>query len=312
MTRRTVLSVLAASSLLPFAAYADEVDLSPEQKGRVRADKDPDAVRLISGDVKLARPGYLTVANASNRLPFGVYATDMKTLVSSEPDIIQLVSHALGLQLNLVPVAWADWPLGIVSGKYDTAVSNITVTEERKEKFDFSTYRKDQIGFFVSTGSPIRAIAQPQDVAGLRVMVASGTNREQILLRWIKDNAAKGQKPTEVHYYDDAVRYLALGSGGRTPISGRWRPWGSKAASDGKTRLVGSFSGGWPAVAEIAVVTRRGGGLADAITHALNTQISNGNYAKYLARWHLVDDAVERARTNPPGLPKLRLGRDRT
>jgi polar amino acid transport system substrate-binding protein len=35
-----------------------------------------------------------------------------------------------------VPTAWEDWPLGITSGRYDVALVNIAVTEQRKEKFD--------------------------------------------------------------------------------------------------------------------------------------------------------------------------------
>jgi polar amino acid transport system substrate-binding protein len=37
---------------------------------------------------------------------------------------------------------------------------------------------------------------------------------------------------------------------------------------------------------------------------SLNAQIKNGNYAKALSRWNLGSEAIEVARTNPPGLPK--------
>ncbi|RZJ55481.1 MAG: transporter substrate-binding domain-containing protein, partial [Acidovorax sp.] len=75
-------------------------------------------------------------------------------------------------------------------------------------------------------------------------------------------------------------------------------------ARDGKTKLVGTFSGGWPQAAEIAVTSRKGSGIADAITAALNAQIKNGNYAKALERWNLQSEAIQVSRTNPPGLPK--------
>jgi polar amino acid transport system substrate-binding protein len=55
-------------------------------------------------------------------------------------------------------------------------------------------------------------------------------------------------------------------------------------ARDGKTRLVGLFPGGWPLTAYISVTTRKGSRLADAITHALNTQIANCTYAQVLQR----------------------------
>ena len=64
------------------------------------------------------------------------------------------------------------------------------------------------------------------------------------------------------------------------------------------------FSGGWPLSAEIAVTTRKGAGLADAATAALNAQIANGNYNKVLSRWGLLSEAIAESQTNPPGLPK--------
>ena len=75
-------------------------------------------------------------------------------------------------------------------------------------------------------------------------------------------------------------------------------------ARDGKTKLAGLFSGGWPLNAEIAVTSRKGSGIAEAVTLALNTQIKNGNYAKALSRWNLDSEAIAVSRTNPPGLPK--------
>lgn len=78
--------------------------------------------------------------------------------------------------------------LGLASGKYDAVISNVGVTEQRKEKFDFSTYRQ-----------------------GLRIIVGAGTNQERILLKWNDENIAAGLKPLELQYYDDeATRLIAL------------------------------------------------------------------------------------------------------
>jgi len=53
------------------------------------------------------------------------------------------------------------------------------------------------------------------------------------------------------------------------------------------------------------VTTRKGSGLADAITQALNTQIASGTYAQALQRWNVSEEAVAQSQTNPPGLPNL-------
>ncbi|CDZ40635.1 Cysteine ABC transport system periplasmic binding component [Neorhizobium galegae bv. officinalis] len=297
--------LLSLSGLLSTLAQAQEVDLSPEQKGRVRAEKVEAAIKLIPAGYKFVTPGKLTVASVPGRLPFAAYATDNRTPVGSEPDIAQLVADGLGLQLELIPIAWADWPLGVVSGRFDAAIHNITVTEERKEKFDFSTYRNDLLGFYVPLNSKVASISKPEDVAGLKVIVSSGTNQEQILLRWIEANKAKGLPASEVQYHDDeAVLAVALQSGRADAYLGPNATSAFKAASEKTTKFVGGFSGGWPETAEIAVATKKGSGLADAVTVALNEQIKNGSYAKVLSRWNLSAEAVKEARTNPPGLPR--------
>lgn len=307
LTRRTALLLAAACITLGVgpSAWAFEPDLSPEQKDRPRAEKVEAAVKLLGPNVKLVTPGKFTVANASTRLPFGTFATDNKTLVGSEADLAQIVADSLGLELVLVNVAWPDWPLGVISGKYDAVISNVTVTEERKEKYDFSTYRNDLLGFYVSSDSKITSIKEPKDVAGLKVIVGSGTSQERILLNWIKQNEAAGLPKSEVQYYDDEeVLQLALQSGRADVYLGPNALLSHRAALDRKTKNVGTFSGGWPLTAEIAVTTRKGAGLADAITAAINAQIKSGTYAKALGRWNLTHEAIPESRTNPPGLPK--------
>lgn len=307
-TRTAFRSGALASALflgLSFAACAQSFDLSPEQPNRIRSEKNEAAIQAISKDFKSVQDGKFTVAINLGLPPIGTFATDSKTPVGFDPDLALLVADSLGKQLDLVPVAWADWPLGLASGKYDAVISNVTVTEERKEKFDFSTYRKDQLGYYVKSDSPITSIKEPKDIAGLKIITDAGTNQEKILLAWDRQNVAAGLKPIEVQYYDDdAVKILALQSGRADASFSVNATQAYQAAQTGKTKLVGTVSGGWPLTAEIAVTTRKDSGLADAVTTALNQQIQNGNYAKILARWGLSSEAITQSQTNPQGLPK--------
>lgn len=124
-------------------------------KTPIHTAKNPQAIAQLPKGLHLAVPGKLTVAVAAlNSPPLTVFSDDNKTLLGSEVDIARLVADSLGLELNVVPTSWEDWPLGVASGKYDAAVSNITVTKERKEKFDFATYRKDSLGF--TSRAPVR------------------------------------------------------------------------------------------------------------------------------------------------------------
>ncbi|PTA92525.1 ABC transporter substrate-binding protein [Kosakonia sp. H7A] len=306
---KTSLLLALTLSVMPLA-WAQDVNINgtgvslEANKTPINTEKNPVAVAQLPKDYHFVQPGKFTVAVAAlNSPPLTVFADDNKTLLGSEVDIARLVADSLGLELNVVPTSWEDWPLGVTSGKYDAAISNITVTKARKEKFDFATYRKDSLGFYVKSTSPLKSIEKAEDIAGLRIIVGSGTNQEAILLAWNAENLKKGLKPfTPIYTKDDAAQTLALQSGRAYAyfgpnVIGAW-----KAALTGKTRLVGSVDGGWPKAAHIAVTLRKGSGLAEPVQTALNGVIKNGDYDKVLNRW---GEGVERLPTseiNPAGL----------
>lgn len=298
-------AAFAASSLPAFAA--DDFDLSPEQSGRIHVQKDAVAIAAIPADFKFVTPGKLTVAVAPGGPPLAAYATDAKTVVGADLDYASAIAESLGLELESVPVAWIDWPLGLASGKYDAVISNVGVTEERKEKFDFSTYRQGLHGLFVKSDSGVTSIKEPKDAAGLRIIVGAGTNQERILVKWSEENEKAGLKPLELQYYDDeAASLLALQSGRADVIVQPHAQLVFIASRDGNIKRVGTLSAGWPDRSDVAITTRKGSGLADPLTVATNTLIKSGDYARILDRWHLSEEALERSETNPPGLQKFK------
>jgi len=303
-----MLLIAAAATVLAVgtARAQQKFDFSPEQTGRIRAEKNPDAIKAIASNFKFVKAGVFTVATVSYAPPIATYATDASTVVGSDVDYAQLLADALGLKLQIVPIAWPDWPLGLTSGKYDAVISNVGVTEQRKEKFDFTTYRLGLHGFYVRADSPIKQIKTPEDIAGLRIITGSGTSQERILLEWNKQNLARGLKPVEIQYFDDdAASRVALLSGRADANLGPNSALAFQAARDGKIRSVGTVNAGWPVKADVAIATRKGSGLADALTLATNGLIRNGKYVQALSRWSLQTEAVDRSETNPPGLPRF-------
>lgn len=319
-----VTAALAATALLGLAACSDpgataatgsqgsasasassstkEFNLTPEQN-RIKVQADPAAAAQVPDAIKA--DGKLTVVTTGGSAPLSLFATDNKTLIGSEVDIAYAVGETLGLQVEVLPVAWADWPLGVESGKYEAVLSNVTVTEARKEKFDFATYRNDLLGFYAKSDSDIGQIKEPKDVAGKRIIVGSGTNQEAILVRWDEENKKNGLKPVDFQYYDDdSASQLALQSGRADLTFGPNASAAYKAAKDGKTKQVGTLEGGWPLKAEIAFTTQKGNGLAVAAQTALNKLIKDGNYGKILDRWGLSSEAIPASELNPAGLPK--------
>ncbi|MER7572522.1 ABC transporter substrate-binding protein [Streptomyces sp. NPDC126514] len=280
-----------------------KINLSPDQNrvttGKVEAiaDRVPEEIR---------KRGTLEVVNSSgSAAPLTFYATDNKTVIGVEPDIASLVADVLGLKLHLNPVSWENIFVGLDSAKYDVGFSNITVTEERKEKYDFATYREDNLGFEAKKGSGLK-VSGPADVAGLTVAVSSGTNQEKLLVEWSKENEKAGREPVDIKYYqNDSDTYLALQSGRIDVYLGPNPTAAYHAASTGKTEVIGTYSGaGATLQGLIAATTKKDSGLAEPLADALNEVIDNGTYAKVLKRWGLSDEAVTASEINPPGLPK--------
>lgn len=292
--------MLLALLTLSACVFAQEaLDLQANEKP-LPVTRDDNAVAKIPASYHFVEPGTLTVAiSALNSPPLALLASDNRTRIGSDPDIARLLAGALGLKLRLVPVAWEDWPLGIASGRYDVALVNIAVTEQRKEKFDFATYRVDRLAFSVKSTSPIKTISKAEDLAGKKVIVGSGTNQERILLGWNEENAKAGRQPAQpVYLTDDASGNLYIQSGRADVNFGPQSVASYKAALTGKTRVVGLG----PKKAYVATTTKKGNGLVNALQAALDGAIARGEYQQVLARWGEQGEEVAASEINPPGI----------
>nr|WP_315080806.1 transporter substrate-binding domain-containing protein [uncultured Kosakonia sp.] len=278
---------------------AGQIDLRANEQPIV-AKRDEAAIAKIPANYRFVEPGTLTVAiSALNSPPLALLASDNRTRIGSDPDIARLLASSLGLKLKLVPTAWEDWPLGITSGRYDVALVNIAVTEARKQKFDFATYRADSLAFSVKSTSPINAISGPADLAGRRVIVGSGTNQERILLRWNEENRAAGREAAKpIYLTDDASGNLYIQSGRADVVFGPQSVAAYKAALNGTTKVVGLG----PKKTWVATTSKKGNGLVLALQAAINGAIARGEYQQVLARWGEQGEGVDTSQVNPPGV----------
>ena len=296
----TPLSLLVLALLAPLGVSAAEQRDTRQNETPIHAPANPAAIAKIPASFAFIEPGTLTVAtSATNSPPLSLLGSDNVSRIGSDPDIARLLADSLGLKLKLVPASWEDWPLGISAGRYDVAMFNIAVTEERKKKFDFATYRADNHAFSVKSDSKITTINAPADIAGKRIIVASGTNQERILLSWDEQNQAKGLPAvTPIYLTDDASATLSLLSGRADAMFGPHSMAAWKVASRGQTKLVGSG----PFRAWVAVTTKKGNGLAPALQAAIDGAIRGGQYQQVLTRWGEQDEAIAHSTVNPPGI----------
>ncbi|MEU6515012.1 ABC transporter substrate-binding protein [Streptomyces sp. NPDC046978] len=320
LARHTVAAALTLSSALVLAACANPSDggtteVAATKGSTTKINLSPDQNRVTTGKVasiaaevpeRIRKRGTLEiVVSSGSAAPLSFHATDDRTVIGVEPDIAHLVADVLGLEPHLTTVSWENVFVGLDSGRYDAGFSNITDTEERKEKYDFATYREDNLGFEAKKGSGLK-VRGPADVAGRTVAVSSGTNQEKLLIEWSKENEKAGRKPVDIKYYqNDSDTYLALRSGRIDLYLGPNPTAAYHAATTGRTEVVGTYSGAGASLQGlIAATTKKDSGLVEPLADALNEVIRNGTYAKVLERWGLSEEAVSKSEINPPGLPK--------
>ncbi|PZE84111.1 transporter substrate-binding domain-containing protein [Curtobacterium sp. MCBD17_032] len=240
--------------------------------------------------------------------PLAFTGDDQKTLTGSEPDLGRLVAAKLGLRAEVSNATWDNLFVGIDGGKFDAGFSNITVTEQRKEKYDFASYRQDELALQVPADSDLSFDGDPSVLAGETIAVSSGTNQEKILLEWQEQLAADGKTVTVKYYPDGNAVKLALDSG---KIDGYFGPnptiaYQNRQSAGGAhpTKTAGTYSGAGAGLQGlIAATTKKGSGLAEPIADALDELIEDGNYAEWLRAYGLSNEAVEHSEVNPEGLP---------
>ncbi|MCW5249817.1 ABC transporter substrate-binding protein [Streptomyces sp. SHP 1-2] len=318
--RRTAAVALGLASALVLAACgnpSDEAATGAAATGSAaaRANTGPDQKRVTTPTVDsiaaevpeaIRRRGTLEIVNSPGSAgPLTFYATDNKTVIGVETDLAHLVAGVLGLEPRVHPASWENMFVGLDSGRYDVGIGNITVTEERKDKYDFASYREDHLAFQAKKGSGLK-ITGPADVAGKRVAVSSGTNQEKLLVEWSEENVRAGRAPVDIKYFQhESDTYLALRSGRIDLHLGPNPTAAYRAATTGDTEVVGTYSGGGATLQGlIAATTKKDNGLVKALADALNEVIGNGTYAKVLKRWSLAGESVAKSEINPPGLPR--------
>jgi polar amino acid transport system substrate-binding protein len=244
--------------------------------------------------------------------PLAYVGSDNKTLTGAEPDLGRLVAAVLGLQPQLDNATWDNMFVGIDSGKEDVGFSNITDTEERKEKYDFASYRQDNLALAVKQGTTWtfdRTDPKGYEVlAGKSVAVGSGTNQEKILLHWRDLLKAEGKTLDVKYFADDNSAWTALASG---QIDAYFGPNPGIAYQEALTAgtpkavaTAGTYSGAGASLQGlIAATTKKGNGLVQPLADAINYLIDNGQYAAWLKAYDLSNEALKSSVINPPGLP---------
>ncbi|MDK8099619.1 hypothetical protein HMPREF3152_06495 [Actinomyces sp. HMSC06A08] len=108
---------------------------------------------------KIESEGKIRVGIEGTFVPYGYHDNSGK-LVGFEVEIAELIAKDLKVKPDFVETKWDSLIAGLDTNKYDLVINNINPTEERKQKYDFTTpYAISRPQILVKKGSGITKLA---------------------------------------------------------------------------------------------------------------------------------------------------------
>ncbi|MFY0543176.1 basic amino acid ABC transporter substrate-binding protein [Brevibacillus sp. H7] len=100
-------------------------------------------------------------------------------------DVMNAIAEAAGIKIEWKNTGWDPLFDGLDKGTVDIGISSITITEKRKEKYDFSEpyFEANQL-ILVAEDSPVNKLA---DLQGKKIGVQSATTGEEVVKKAFGD-----------------------------------------------------------------------------------------------------------------------------
>jgi cystine transport system substrate-binding protein len=138
--------------------------------------------------------GTLLVGLEGTYPPFN-FQDEKGQLTGFEVEFAEALAGKLGVKAEFRPTKWDGMLAALETQRFDVVINQVTITEERKAKFDFTQpYTISGIQILVRKGDE-GEYKTPEDLSGKAVGVVLGTNYEQ----WLREHVPDA----DIRTYDD-------------------------------------------------------------------------------------------------------------
>ncbi|WP_026825965.1 transporter substrate-binding domain-containing protein [Exiguobacterium marinum] len=159
---------------------------------------------------EIQEEGTLTVGTAGTLYPASFREEESDMLTGFDVELMKEIGNRLDLEIEFKEMAFDNMLTGVQNGQIDIAANDISVTEDRKEKFAFSKPYKYTYGTAIVRKSDLSGIESLEDLKGKRAAGEATT---------VFMDVAREYGAEEV-IYDNATndQYLRDVSTGRTDV----------------------------------------------------------------------------------------------
>lgn len=240
---------------------------------------DEKARKLLPTDIR--NSGVLKVGGETTLPPY--LFLDGGNLTGIEANLMSALGKALGLKVEVTNTKFAAMVTGLVSRRFDVAMSDFSDTLERQKQVTFVDYTRAGQILVVAKGNPkgIRTLA---DLCGKSAAGPTGSLSVALAKEQSKKCTDEGKPAVDVQQYPTAAEtQLALQNGRADALAIDYAigSYNVQQVPD-KIELTGEpFALGYHG----AAVRRDDKDLQAALEAGLNGLIENGVYTKILAKW---------------------------
>ncbi|MHA7283562.1 amino acid ABC transporter substrate-binding protein [Arthrobacter sp. TMS2-4] len=190
------LSVLGAAAALTLA-LAGCSSSAPAGDGASSGPAEPTSLQEIQD------AGVLTVGTEGTYKPFSYHEDGSGDLTGYDVEVITAVAEKMGVEAEFEETQWDAIFAGLEAGRFDVIANQVSITDDRKETYDFSTPYTVSSGVIVTTADN-GDITSFEDLAGK-------TTAQSLTSNWNELAKESGANVEAVEGWAQAVTLLEQG-----------------------------------------------------------------------------------------------------